>query len=289
MDVGNLGHAFGTSRRLSTVRQDALKSEQVLFYLVLLVLGGCTASPWVQREQGPKPNTLYADRVIWAVVPLRNESGSAAANGSQMADELTNTLQTVENMDVLPVNRVIAAMEVLQLPQLRSPVDVMHLARTLGVDGIIVGTITAYDPYDPPKVGLQLELYQASYKLQSQNVDVRELMHAATGNTAPAPGDAPGEIAPVSTASAMLDASNPIVRQRLRAYASGRGGHQPTSKPWWKRIAVSTGITEKDDTDWHLYRINMNLFTQYVSAELTERLLQAESLRLGLSRRTPGR
>tara|TARA_B100000941_G_scaffold285893_1_gene258586 strand:+ start:166 stop:990 length:825 start_codon:yes stop_codon:yes gene_type:complete len=274
------------------VRQDALKSEQVLYYLVLLILGGCTASPWVSREQGPKPNSLYADRVIWAVVPLRNESGSATANGSLLADSLANSLQTVENMDVLPVNRVIAAMQALELPSLRSPVDVMHLARTLGVDGIVVGTITAYDPYDPPKVGLQLELYQTSQRLQSQAVDIRELMSAPTGNTTPAPGtpgQVPGDIAPVSTASAMLDASNPIVRQRLRVYASGRGGHKPSKSPWWKRIAVSSGVAEKDDTDWHLYRINMNLFTEYVSAELAERLLQAESRRLGLSRRTPGR
>lgn len=270
------------------MRQDALKSEQVLRYLVLLILGGCTASPWVARQQGPKPATLYADRVIWAVVPFRNESGSSSANGSLMADSLANTLQTVENIDVLPVNRVIAAMQALELPYLRSPVDVMHLARTLGVDGIVVGTITAYDPYDPPKVGLQLELYQSSPKLQSQDVNIRELMHAATGNTAPAPGENASEIAPVNAATAMLDASNPSVRQRLRAYASGRGGHQPSSKPWWNRIAVNTGIAEKDDTDWHLYRINMNLFTEYVSAELAERLLQAESLRLGLSRRTPG-
>lgn len=271
------------------MRQDALTSEQVLCYLVLLILGGCTASPWVSREQGPTPNSLYADRVIWAVVPLRNESGSAAANGSLMADSLANTLQTVENMDVLPVNRVIAAMQALELPYLRSPVDVMHLARTLGVDGIVVGTITAYDPYDPPKVGLQLELYQTSQRLQSQAVDIRELMSAPTGNTAPAPGEISGDIAPISTASAILDASNPVTRDRLRVFASGRGGHKPTTSPWWKRIAVSTGIAEKDDTDWHLYRINMNLFTEYVSAELAERLLQAESYRLGLSRRTPGR
>ena len=274
------------------MRQDALTSEQVFFYLVLLILGGCTASPIMQREQGPNADSLYADRVIWAVVPLRNESGSATANGSMMADSLANTLQTVENMDVLPVNRVIAAMQTLELPQLRSPVDVMHLARTLGVDGIVVGTITAYDPYDSPKVGLQLELYATSQRLQSQAVDIRELMSAPTGNTAPAPGSPgsiPGDIAPVSTASAMLDASNPATRNRLRAYASGRGGHKPSDQPWWKRIAVSTGITEKDDTDWHLYRINMNLFTEYASAELAERLLQAESYRLGLSRRTPGR
>jgi len=272
------------------VRQDALKSEQVFYYLVLLfILGGCTASPWIQRQKGPIPSTLYADRVIWAVVPLRNESGSAAANGLKMADALANTLQTVENFDVLPVNRVLAAMEAMELPYLRSPVDVMALARTLGVDGIVVGTITAYDPYDPPKIGLQLELYEASSRLQSRNIDVRELMHASTDTSTPLSGANSGKIHPINVASAMLDASNPLVRQRLRAYASGRGGHHRASKPWWKRIAVSNGIVEKDDTNWHLYRINMNLFTEYVSAELAERLLQAESLRLGLSRRTPGR
>lgn len=271
------------------MRQEALKSKQVLYYLVLFLLGGCTANPWVQRETGPTPNSLYADRVVWAVVPLRNESGTATADGSRMADDLANLLQTVDNIDVLPVNRVIAAMEVLELPQLRTPVDVMHLARTLGVDAIVVGSITAYDPYDPPKVGLQIELYQASSKLHSPDVDVRQLMSASTASTAPPPGIIPGTIHPVSVASAMLDASNPHVRNRLRAYASGRGGHQPLTKSWWKRIAVSSGVTQKDDTDWHLYRINMNLFTQYVSAELIERLLQSESLRLGLSRRTPKR
>ncbi len=269
-----------------------MKSEQVMLSLVvlLLLLGGCTNGPWIQRQAGPQPQTVYADRVLWAVVPLRNESGSSYADGLKIADRLTNTLQTVDQIDVVPVNRVIAVMEALELLELRSPADVMHVARTLGVDGIIVGTVTAYDPYDPPKLGLQIEFYLNDQQSQFQTVDVRKLTQAATGAASQnARVGGRQVIRPFSLATAMLDASNPVVRQRLAAFAAGRGGQKPGSESWWRYVAVNRGLLAKDDTDWHLYRISMDLFTDYASHELVERLLQDQSQRLGLSQRRPHR
>jgi len=54
------------------------------------------------------------------------------------------------------LNRTIAAMRALRMSDLKSPAEVRQLASELGVDGVIVGSITAWDPYDPPKLGIAL-------------------------------------------------------------------------------------------------------------------------------------
>jgi hypothetical protein len=50
-------------------------------------------------------------------------------------------------------------MRALEFPAVRTPIEAQQLARAMGVDGIVAGTITAYDPYDPPVFGLSLALY----------------------------------------------------------------------------------------------------------------------------------
>ena len=89
------------------------------------------------------------------MAPLRNESGSIQADGGSIADHLTKHLENASNLDVIPVNRVLAAMARLEYGRVTSPTEARHLLHSLSVDGLVVGSITAYDPYDPPKVRLR--------------------------------------------------------------------------------------------------------------------------------------
>ncbi len=238
--------------------KDAMTSEQVIM-LTTAVLLACGCSLFVGRGADPL-HSPYATRRVWAVAPLRNESGSLHANGWVVADHLTRQLENASNLDVLPVNRVLAAMESLDLPEVRSPDEARLLLKTLGVDGLVVGTITAYAPYDPPKLGLAVELYVNQRIDYLDSLDVRKLARAATDpGSLPAMADA--RLGPVSSVSAVLDAADPIVRRRLMRYASNRG-------------------QLKDAKSWHLYRISMDLYSEFASYVMSWRLLRAEQLRI---------
>jgi len=266
---------------MKTVWQEAMTSKKVLLTLMLVWLGGCT---WLKPVRVPdQMASPYQERQIWAVAPLRNETGSQLVNTYAMADKISHSLENVANVDVLPVNRTLAAMQSLKLNQLRNHADVMHLLRTLDVDALVVGTMSAYNPYDPPKIGLQLELYVRSRR-EDQNINLRDLSRAATS------GDVqiavPKQLRPISVVSAYLDASDPAVNQRLRAYARSRG-QESHDIPRWRAKAISHGIVKPDDGDWRLYRISMDLYAEFVSYEMCRRLVRAESNRLASVPTTP--
>lgn len=230
--------------------------------LGLTVIGGPMAGCelW-QRDKGPDPlRAPYAERQVWAVAPLGNESGTRWVDGARLADHFVQQLQNAEGLDAVAVNRVLAAMESLEMETVASPDDAAALRETLDVDGLIVGTVTAYDPYDPPKLGLAVELYVGPRQPRLAAPDVRELQRAPSDRwVQPPPLDLKR---PVSVVSTHLDAADPGVRQQLEHYASQRGRE---------------GVGEER---WRLYRISMDLYTEFVSYEVSRRLLDAELQRL---------
>lgn len=241
-----------------------MTSEQVLMLIATALLSsGCSLLGIGGADPLQSP---YPTRRVWAIAPLRNESGSVQANGLILADHLARQLENASNLDVLAVNRVLAAMESLRMSQVNTPDQAKQLLRTLGADGLVVGTITAYDPYDPPKLGLAVELYLNDQIDQLDSLDVRQLAQRSTDPAAPATPQG-SRFQPVSTVSTVMDAAAPEVRRRLQRYASNRGQ---------KSSAQS----------WNLYRINIDLFSEFVSYVVSWRLLQAEKTRLAPQDRT---
>src|SRR4051812_20156380 len=49
--------------------------------------------------------------VLWAVVPLRNESGTSIVNVGAMSDKLVNAAEEVRGIRCVPLNRTIQAMQ----------------------------------------------------------------------------------------------------------------------------------------------------------------------------------
>lgn len=239
-----------------------MTSEQVMLILAALVLAvaGCN------ERQSFDATGLYSQRQLWAVAPLRNESGSLFADGYRTADHLARQLEEIRGIDVLSVNRVIAAMQALRLSSIDSPAEAQQLRQALGVDALLVGTITAYEPYDPPKLGLAVELFVGDRTRNGTPIeDIRELTRAPTDQMSK-PSEPTGFAGPASSVSAYFDAAVPDVREHLRKYAEKRGVDPKTSPDGWR-----------------LYRINMDLYTEFVSYVVSYRLMQAEIKRVASS------
>ena len=234
-----------------------MTSKQVLLLTAAIaMISGCTLF-W--DRQGMSLESPYPTRRVWAVAPLRNESGSVEADGWSMADHLTRHLENATNLDVLPVNRVLATMEKLRIAQVTNADQAQQLLHSLRIDGLVVGTITAYDPYDPPKLGLAIELY-ANKKVEYHDaINVRQLSRAATAvGSLP---EQPDLRQPVSTVSAVFDAAHQDVQEKLKRYATGRG------RP-------------PDRGSWYRYRISMDLYSEFVSYVMSWRLLWSETQRI---------
>ncbi len=229
-----------------------------LLALLVVLLVGCQR-PVVQRTiEAP-----YGERQVWAVVPLENETGSRYADGLVMADELIRALEQVQAIDVLPLNRVLQAMDALKMPRIETRDDAIHLREALGVDALVVGTMTHYDAYDPPKLGVALDLYSWPAHARPRPIDIRRLTWEPLGDRA---GIRRGTLysmqQPVTTVSGYFDAAGVGTKELIDDYAYGRG-------------TTPNALHES-----RLYTINMNLFQAFVSHEMGSQIIWAEWQRL---------
>jgi hypothetical protein len=191
----------------------------ILSLLALLLSCGCgdTKRPAYGVEQA-----LYLPgnaRQTWAVAPVLNLSGHREVDPVLQADLVFAQLQQVAGLNVLPVNRVVEVYRALKVDQVQSEEQAAAVCQLLGCDALLVGTVSLYDPYDPPRMGASLQLFRSGKSVQGQNVDPRELARRAT---------LPSSAAMVPAAATflqtigMFDASNGSTRDDLLRYATGR-------------------------------------------------------------------
>ncbi len=233
----------------------------ILALALMCIAAGCDIfhfpSPPIEPHAYASP---YPATKLWAVVPFRNESGTSVADGLAFAEHLSQQLQQVPGIQIVPTNRVIAAMEASKLTQITTVDQAMKLIQTLDVDGVVVGTITAWDPYDPPKIGATIALFSAERgEPGGTGIDTRQLTASPIDSNT-----LPGErhwSQPVAQISNHFDAANGSVLTRLQAYATGR---VPNDSP----------------AGWRRYLISMDLYSEFVSHELMRRLFASEWSRL---------
>jgi len=115
-------------------------------------------------------------RAIWAVAPAINLSGQREVDPLLQADLVYEQVQQVRGLTVVPVNRVAEVFAGLEIDQVQSAEQAALVCDLLGCDALLVPTVTAYDPYDPPKLGASLHLFRKSGTYaRPANVDPREL------------------------------------------------------------------------------------------------------------------
>jgi hypothetical protein len=96
-----------------------------------------------------------------AVAPFFNLSDEPTVDGRKFALAYFAELQAVQGFEVVPLGVVEEAILQHQV-DLSTASEAQRLARILGVDAIVVGSVTDYTPYYPPRCGLRVEWYSAN-------------------------------------------------------------------------------------------------------------------------------
>ncbi len=268
-EAGRRARSAAPGRGRGTVR---LHLARVARWGLLLLAGvaapvitGCATDPDSLRP----PHVLVAPydategNVLWAVVPLINESGTTNADSFAISDALVARITETRGLSAVPVNRTIGAMRSLGLTQVATVADARVLAQALGADGVIVGSITAWDPYDPPKIGISVALFAREGRLRTGDdwLDPVALEMAYTDyGLAPATASAVSQ-APASVVAGHLDGANHETLMEVRRYAEGR--HDYDAALGWRR-----------------YLASMDLYTDFAAYWAVRGLLDKEQLRL---------
>jgi hypothetical protein len=198
-----------------------MRSICYLGIVAVLAIAGCRKGPPPYGVEQPLflPGEV---RQTWAVAPVINLSGQRAADPILQADLLYQQLQKVAGLNVVPVDRVVEVYLALGIDQVQSEEQAAIVCSVLGADALVVATITAYDPYDPPKQGASLHLLRVA-PVQRPDVDPRELARRA----APSPDESLPARPSFVQVVGMFDAANGSVRAKVEQYARGRS--DPTS------------------------------------------------------------
>ena len=134
-------------------------------YPLLLTLGilpmaqGCVLIPEVSHQ--PVIRNPFPQLSKIAVVDFVNQSSEPTLNGRELADMYVNELQQFQGFEVLPVSVTMNVAREMQI-NLADPEHRRQLAQALQVDVIVVGSITEFTPYYPPRCGLAVNWYSAN-------------------------------------------------------------------------------------------------------------------------------
>lgn len=222
--------------------------------LILLVtlVAGCTSSK-AKKPYGFE-GVLFVPpgfpRTV-AVAPVVDLSGQQL-DPLVEADIVFEQLGQVRGVTAVPVNRVAEVFAAMRISQIQTVQQAFEVCDALGVDAILVPTVTLYDPYDPPSMGASLALFsRVGFSGRGGGPDVRQLSRS--------PGPGPMESLPRNAdfiqAAGVFDASAGSTRAKLEAYAAGRS--DPTG-PLGRRE----------------YLVSMDRYSAFVWHELLEELMR---------------
>jgi hypothetical protein len=163
---------------------------------------------------------------VWAVAPAVNLSGVAGVDPLLQADIVYQQLQTVHGIKAIPVNRVAEVYAALDLGGIENDEQAAAVCELLAADGLVVVTVTSYDPYNPPKLGASLQLFRGPREpggSAADQVKPRDLTRMPS--EAPPAGALPRRPALLQSVG-MYDAADGSVREKLMIFADGRNDPQ---------------------------------------------------------------
>lgn len=127
-----------------------------LILLAALLGSGCTAIPEVKRQ--PQFHNPFPQLSKVAIIPFNNQSDAPTLNADDVTIAYYGQLQRIRGFEVVPVGVVIRAMEASGVRG-RDSTELRKLGEMLGVDVVIVGSITDYTPYYPKRMTLAVNWY----------------------------------------------------------------------------------------------------------------------------------
>jgi hypothetical protein len=122
--------------------------------------GGCALIvPDVSHE--PVIHNPFPQLSKVAVAPFFNLSDEKTVDGRKFALAYFAELQSIQGFEVVPLGVTEEAI-IAHRVDLAKPSEARRLANILGVDAVVIGSVTDYTPYYPPRCGLRVEWYAAN-------------------------------------------------------------------------------------------------------------------------------
>jgi hypothetical protein len=136
-----------------------IKMLRIIAILGCLSLTGCGLLPDVY--QNPQFHNPFPQLSRVAVVPFFNFTNEPTVNGEKVAIAYYNELQAIPGFEVVPVP---LTQEIIQLNNIdlngpKGADEARRLAQIMKVDAVVVGAVTDYSPYYPPRMGLEVQWY----------------------------------------------------------------------------------------------------------------------------------
>lgn len=136
----------------------------IVAYLGLIVLSvatmcGCSLFPDVRHK--PQYSNPFPQLTRIAIIPFYNQSDEPTLDGREVATAYYNELQSIPGFEVLPVGVIENALKAFgKEPQTGS--EFQEFARFVGADAVLVGAVTDYDAYYPPRLTMRVNWYSAN-------------------------------------------------------------------------------------------------------------------------------
>ena len=94
------------------------------------------------------------------------------------------------------------------------------LIDALGVDALVVGTVTAYDPYPPPTLGMAVQVFAAGSRRGGSSIDPQALIRSSRGYEA-SPGELGNPLRATAQAAGVFSPTHAAGISRTRTSLSG--------------------------------------------------------------------
>ena len=127
---------------------------------MLSLCGGCSLI-LPQKAHRPVIRNPFPQLSRVAVAPFANQTDEPTVDGRQVALSYFAELQSTPGFEVVPLGVVEEAIIANRI-DLSGAGEARRLAKILGVDVVVVGAVTDFSEYYPPRVGLRVEWYTAN-------------------------------------------------------------------------------------------------------------------------------
>ena len=140
-----------------------LNSIGLLFVaFMVLTQAGCSLFPESRHRDVVHNPFPQLKRV--AVLPFYNQSGEPTVDVDMVAEKYYAELQAVPGFEVLPLGVAKAQWLAYSVHygEPRTGADFQQLARQMGVEAIVVGSVTDFEAYYPPRMAMTVHWYAAN-------------------------------------------------------------------------------------------------------------------------------
>lgn len=139
---------------------------RLVFLIALPCLAGCALVP--DMRHAPRYHNPFPQLRDVAVLPFFNLSDEPTFDGRRMASAYYAELQAIPGFIVRPVGQTELLWQAFQQRQgLVGTANIsgetfQQFAREIGVDAVVVGAVTEFEPYYPPRLAMSAHWYAAN-------------------------------------------------------------------------------------------------------------------------------